>query len=102
MTRGEIWWMEHPETGPRPVCILTRPSAIPVMARLTVVPATRTVRGIPTEVTLTRAEGLPAACVLSLDNVTTVSKGLLVRRLAELSATRMREVCRALSIAVEC
>ena len=30
MTRGEIWWVEHPEAGRRPACILTRQAAIPV------------------------------------------------------------------------
>ena len=94
--------MEHPDLGPRPVCVITRASAIPVVGRVTIAPATRTMRGIPSEVTLTRADGLPVECVLSLDNVTTVSKALLGRRIGQLSETRMREVCRALRVAVDC
>ncbi len=27
MNRGEVWWMEHPEAGRHPACILTRQAA---------------------------------------------------------------------------
>jgi predicted transcriptional regulator len=33
VNRGEVWWLEHPEIGRRPACILTRQQAIPVLNR---------------------------------------------------------------------
>ena len=59
MNRGEVWWVEHPDAGRRPACVLTRQAAIPVLNSVLVAPATRTVRGIPTEVTLTRRTACP-------------------------------------------
>ena len=48
--RGEVWWGEHEEFGRRPYLVMTRDVAIGVLDRVTVVPLTRTIRGIPTEV----------------------------------------------------
>jgi mRNA interferase MazF len=66
------------------------------------VPATRTIRQIPTEVVLDRADGMPEDCALSLDNVTTVPKELFRSRITRLSVARMTEVCRALALASGC
>jgi mRNA interferase MazF len=52
VNRGEVWWVEHPDAGRRPACVLTRQAAIPVLTCVLVVPATRTVRGILMEVPL--------------------------------------------------
>lgn len=102
MRRGEVWWVEHPELGRRPACILTRDEAIPVLRSILVAPATRTARRIRTEVALEREDGVPVPCVLSLDNLWTVSKRLIVERIAELPDARMLEVCQALRIATGC
>jgi mRNA interferase MazF len=67
-----------------------------------VVPATRTVRGIRTEVTLDEADGMPARCVLTFDNLTTVPKTVLSERITRLSLGRLIEVCAALRIATGC
>lgn len=102
MTRGEIWWAEEPEIGRRPCLILTREAAIPVLRHVLVAPATRTVRGIPTEVVLDEQDGMPDRCALSFDNLTNVSKGLLTSRICRLGAARMTEVCYALRAATGC
>ncbi len=102
MRRGEIWWGEDPEYGRRPYLVLTRGEAVDVRRRLLVVPATRTIRGIPTEVLLGGEDGMPESCALSLDNVTTVQKALLTERVCQLRGERMVEVCRALQIATGC
>jgi mRNA interferase MazF len=102
VTRGEVWWLEHPEAGRRPACVVTREAAIPVLDSVTVAPATRTVRGIPTEVALTRDDGMPADCALSLDNLTTVPKALLTERITALADARMDDLCRALRAATGC
>jgi mRNA interferase MazF len=102
VNRGEVWWVEHPDVGRRPGCILTRQAAIPVLTSVLVAPATRTVRDIPTEVALTRAEGMPADCALSFDNLTTVPKALLTERITVVPETRRDELCTALRAASGC
>lgn len=102
MTRGEVWWVEDAEAGRRPFLILTREEALPVLHSLIGVPATRTVRGIPTEVALGPADGMPAECVLSLDNTTLLPKSYFVERICRLGLDRMRDVCSALGVATGC
>jgi mRNA interferase MazF len=102
VARGEVWWVEHPELGRRPYLVLTRQSAIPVLNAVLGVPATRTIRELPTEVVLDPSDGMPAECALSLDNLTTVPKELFRARITRLSVARMAEVCRALSLASGC
>lgn len=102
VNRSEVWWVEDPEAGRRPHLVLTRQTAIPVLNTLLAAPATRTIRGIPTEVRLGRDDGMPDECVLSFDNVTTVPKAFFVERICRLSADRMRQVCAALAVATAC
>jgi len=101
--RGELWWHEHPVAGRRPFLILTRDEAIPVLHKVLAVPATRNVRGIPTEVELDpRRDGVPQPCALALDNVTTIRRARCTERIAALDAVRLQEVCEALRIASAC
>jgi mRNA interferase MazF len=100
--RGEVWWVEDPDSGRRPHLILTRETAIPVLNSVLAVPATRTVRGIPTEVAVGSEDGLQEQCVLSLDNLTSMPKPYFVERICELGAIRMQAVCRALGYATAC
>jgi mRNA interferase MazF len=102
VNRGEVWWVEHPEVGRRPACVLTRQAAIPVLNAVLVAPATRTVRGIPTEVPLTRADGMPDDCVLSFDNLTIVPRTLLTTRITNVPEPRLPELCDALRVATGC
>jgi mRNA interferase MazF len=101
VNRGEVWWLEMPE-GRRPVCVLTRQAAIDVLSSVVVAPATRTIRGIPTEVALTKRDGMPAACVLSFDNIATVPKALLTKRITSLPEPRLPELCAAIRAATGC
>ena len=102
VARGEVWWYEDPRASRRPFLILTRDEAIPVLNQVLAVPATRTVRGIPTEVPLGASDGLPADCVLTLDNVSLVRVGLCTDRITSLGIDRMQEVCEALRVATAC
>ena len=102
MNRGEVWWVELLEAGRRPHLVLTRQAAIPVLHAYLAVPATRTVRGIPTEVLLGVDDGMPAECALSLDNVAVIPRAYFVERITRLGPDRMSEVCRALAIATGC
>lgn len=102
MRRGEVWWLHRPDHTPRPVCVLSREEAIPVLGRLVVAAATTRRRQIPTEVELGTEDGMPRSCALSLDNVITVRKAHLTDRITTLSPARMHQVCRALAIATGC
>lgn len=102
LARGDVWWVEVPTAGRRPALVLTRTAAIAVLNRVLVVPATRTIRHIPTEVLLDAADGMPEACALSLDNLTVVAKAALRERICRLGPERMRAVCAALEVATDC
>lgn len=94
--------MEHPDAGRRPACILTRQGAIAVLNAVLIVPATTRVRGLATEVALGADDGMPTACALSFDNVTTVPKSLLTERITRLGPAKIAELCGALAVATEC
>lgn len=101
MRRGDIcWYVFGPPDKRRPVLLLTRDSAIPVLNAVTIAPITSTVRDIPTEVMLTREDGMPASCAVNFDNVQTVSKHKLGERITRLRPDRLAEVARALSFAL--
>lgn len=102
MRRGEIWWVEAPDIVRRPHLILTRDEAIPALHRLIAVPATRTIRSIPTEIQVGRADGLPQECVLTCDNVRVVNKAYFIEYLTTLSHDKVNAVCRALATATAC
>jgi mRNA interferase MazF len=85
------------------VVVLSRDVAIPRLRRALIGPCTTTIRGIPTEVLLEPPDDpIPLVSVVNLDSVESVSIGFLVERLGRLSDDRMREVCEALEIAVDC
>jgi len=60
-------------------------------------------RGIASEVVLEPSDDpIPQTSVVNLDAVESVSLATLVERLGRLSDERMRQICRALEIAVAC
>jgi mRNA interferase MazF len=69
---------------------------------LLAVPASRTIRQIPTEVVLDAGDGMPEDCALSLDNLTLVPRELFRTRITRLSVERMSDVCKALAVASGC
>lgn len=102
VTRGEVWWYEDPRSARRPFLVLTRDEAIPVLNQVLAVPATRTIRNIPTEVALDEADGMPSPCVLSLDNVTVIRPALCTILITRLTPAVMAQVCEALHNATAC
>jgi mRNA-degrading endonuclease toxin of MazEF toxin-antitoxin module len=102
VTRGEIWWYEHPDAGRRPFLILTRAEACTVLTQVMAVPATTVIRGIPTEVVLEVEDGMPRRCALSFDNVTLVRPALCTERITTLDHERMQASCVALGHATAC
>lgn len=101
MQRGDIWFAATPG-GDRPVLVLTRDPVAGRIGAVVVAALTRTQRGLSSEVELTPSDGVPTACVVNLDNVHTIPKEKFRRRVTQLSAARMDEVCRALTAATGC
>ncbi len=102
VARGEIWWGETPDEKGRPYLVVSRDAAIAVMPRVLVAPISTRVRGVPSELTLGRDQGLPVGSVASFDNLRVLPKSLLVRRLGALGPVRMRELCRVAAATLDC
>ena len=100
--RGDVVWIVGRDGRRRPGLVLTRDAAIDLLARVVVAPATRTIRGIPTEVRLGRDDGMPEDCALSMDNVRVVPKAALKRRITTLRGARLDEACEAMAYALGC
>lgn len=99
--RGEVWWAATPG-GDRPVLVLTRDPVADRIGAVVVAACTRTVRGLSSELPLGPEDGLPEACVASFDNLHTLRRSRLRRRITRLSDARMAEACRVLSRALGC
>lgn len=101
--RGELWWCEPPEIGRRPVVILSRDAAIPRLKRSLIAPCTTTIRGLSSEVILEPGDDpIGRRSAVNLDSVESVSIGVLIQRIGRLSDSRMRQICQALEVAVDC
>jgi mRNA interferase MazF len=101
--RGDVRLFRFPAPDKqRPVLVLTRPSAINYLGRVTVAPVTSTIRGVPSEVALGTEDGMKQPCAVNLHNVVTVPKANLGRRVARIEDLRMQEVCAALAFALGC
>jgi len=91
------------EIGRRPVVVLSRDAVIPRHRRALVAPCTTTIRGLISKVGLDPGDDpVPRRSVVNLDSVESVSVAVLVERIGRLADTRMREICAALAVAVDC
>lgn len=80
--------------------LVSRDAAYAVRASVTLVPLTTRRRGIAVEVPLEPADGVPRACVANADDVTTVRRSRLIRRVGPLAPDKLREVEEALRFAL--
>jgi mRNA interferase MazF len=93
VNRGDIRWYTFAAPDKRrPVLILTRDAVLPRLNEIIVVPITRTIRGISTEVVLGADDGMPVPCALNLDHVALGQRPRLGPLLATLPANRWIEV----------
>jgi len=89
--------------GDRPVLVLTREPVAGRIGSVVVAALTRTKRDLVSELELTAArDGVPSDCVVNFDNVHTIPRSVLRRRVATLSQPRMAQACRVLRDAVGC
>jgi mRNA interferase MazF len=99
IARAEVW---DADLGPviRPVVIVTRETAIPVLGRLVCVAVTRTIRGHLAEVELSRSHGLDEPSVANCDWLITIDRDRLMRRRGTLDPATMRRLNAALVLAL--
>lgn len=100
--RGDLWWADVPGDKRRPVLVLTRERFISRLTAVLVAPVTTNVRGIPTEVPMGPADGMPRPCAANLDNTFTLATRRFGERMTTLSPARLTEVCEAYRFAAGC
>ena len=95
MRRGEIRWYKFKAPDKkRPVLILTRDSILEYLGEVTIAPITSTIRDIPSEVFLSKQDGMARDCAINFDHIQTVSKakiGSLITKLAPDKLIQVRE-----------
>ncbi len=102
MKHGEIRWSKFTRPDKqRPVLILTRDSVLEYLGEVTIAPITTTVRNIPSEVFLSKADGVPRDCAINCDHLQTVSKAKIGNLITSLPAARMAEVGKAIRFALK-
>lgn len=97
MKRAEL----PPPVGSRPVVILTRDAVLHSIGGIVVALVTRTIRRLPTEVTLSRRQGLPIRCVANLDNLLTIPRERLKRLMGACDADKIAELNQAIKTALD-
>ena len=102
MKHGEIRWYKFTRPDKkRPVLVLTRNSVLQYLGEVTIAPITSTVRDIPSEVFLSKADGMPLDCAVNCDHLQTVSKGKIGSLITSLPPVKMTDVGRAIRFALD-
>jgi mRNA interferase MazF len=102
MKRGEIrWYKFKPPDKRRPVLILTRDSILQYLGEVTIAPITSTVRQIPSEVFLSKQDGMPRDCAINCDHIQTVSRGKVGSLITALSPPKMAELSDSIRFALD-
>lgn len=102
MKRGEVRWytFKKPDRK-RPVLVLTRDTIIEYLGEVTIAPITSTIRDIPSEVFLSRHDGMSRNCAVNCDHLQTVSKAKVGSIITTLSAQQMNKVKVAICFALD-
>lgn len=101
MKRGEIRWYRFARPDKkRPVLVLTRDSVLGYLGEVTVAPITSTVREIPSEIALSRDDGMPRDCAVNCDHLQTVSKAKIGALVTTLSQAKLAAVGHAVRFAL--
>jgi len=101
MKRGEIRWYKFTRPDKkRPVLILSRDSILEYLGEVTIAPITSTVRNIPSEVFLSKHDGMTRDCAINCDHIQTIAKGKIGVLISALSPEKMKEVRKAIAFAL--
>ncbi len=96
---GEIWEAELRKR--RPVVVVSRDDVAGRRASTTVAVVTSSIRGLPTEVVLDHRDGLPNVCAINCDDLNSIRKARLERRIGRLSETKIALLDDALRFALQ-
>ncbi len=96
---GELW--EAILDKRRPIVVVSRDDVAGRRETSTVAAITRTIRGLPTEVVLDHRDGFAEVCAVNCDDLKTIRKATLERRLGRLSETKMDSLDDALRFALQ-
>src|SRR6266498_3654289 len=101
MKRGEVRWYKFKSPDKRrPIVILTRNSILDYLGEVTVAPITSTIRDIPSEVFLSREDGMQNDCAVNCDHIQTVSKDKIGSLITALSKEKLFQVRNAVNFAL--
>ncbi len=95
------WYKFQPPNKKRPVLILTRDSVLGYLGEVTIAPLTSTVRDIPSEVLLTKHDGVRKDCAVNCDHIQTVSKGKVGALVTTLTPEKLVQVRDAIRFALD-
>ena len=102
MRHGDIRWYKFVRPyKKRPVLILTRDSVLEYLNEVTIAPITSTVRNIPSEVFLTKADGMLRDSAVNCDHLQTVPKGKIGPLITSLLPAKMVDVGEAIRFAFD-
>lgn len=96
---GELW--EAALDKVRPVVIVSRDDVAGRREATTVAAVTSTVRGLPTEVLLDHRDGLSQLSAVNCDDLSTIRKSRLGRRIGRLSEIKIEALDDALRFALQ-
>jgi len=72
------------------------------LGSVTVAPVSSSIRSLDSEVILDERDGMKSTCAVKLHSTTTLPKGRLGMRIAQLSPAKMEQICSALNFALGC
>ena len=100
--RGDIrWYTFKPPDKKRPVLILTRDSVIPYLSQVSIAPVTSTVRDIPSEVFMSREDGMPVDCAINFDHIQNVPRAKIGDLILITPADKMKATSLAIRFALD-
>lgn len=105
MTRGELYRVRHPRGDPkrsRVFCIVSRSTLVDSsFSTVTCAPIYSARHGLSTQVPVGPDEGLKHDSAIHCDELVSIPKSVLTDYVGMLSPSRLRELNRALAIALE-
>lgn len=105
MTRGELYRVRHPKGDPkrsRVFCIVSRSTLVDSsFSTVTCAPIYSARHGLSTQVPVGPDEGLKHDSAVHCDELVSIPKSVLTDYVGSLSPSRLRELDRALAIALE-
>jgi mRNA interferase MazF len=105
VTRGELYRVRHPKGDPkrsRVFMVVSRQSVIDsAFSTVTCAPVFSTRHGLATQVPVGVAEGLKHDSAIHCDELVSLAKSVLTNYVGSLAASRIRELDRALAVALD-